>query len=121
LALRLPERKHMELPSLSIEDRPHHREFATAVLLPSVEQRLRNQRDVYESHKLRDEAQELEWEIERATVERAILNNALHNNNLRWMLAGQKRYGGTDLMVTYGFSTSYVEAVDDDADEEKVS
>jgi hypothetical protein len=111
----------MELPSLCIEDPPHHRELLLAIYRPSVEQELRDEKDWHKRRKLTDEAEKLELEIEKANTERAILNNALHNNNLRWMLAGQKRYGGTDLMVTYGFSTSYVEAVDDNADEEKVS
>jgi hypothetical protein len=111
----------MELPSLCIEDRPHQRELLLAIHRPSVEQELRDEKDWHKRRKLTDEAEKLELEIEKANTERAILNNALHNNNLRWMLAGQKRYGGTDLMVTYGFSTSYVEAVDDNADEEKVS
>jgi hypothetical protein len=111
----------MDLPSLCIEDRPHHRELLLAIHRPSVEQELRDERDWHKRRKLTDEAEKLELEIERANTERAILNNALHNNHLRWMLAGQKRYGGTRLMVTHGFSDGRYETFDEDEGEEEAS
>jgi hypothetical protein len=81
-------------------------EMKDAIHGTSVEQELHADPppDEHGYRRLRERAAELEREIEAAEEERDVLHRALSNNDYRWMLAGQQRYGGTRKHYEKGFS-----------------